>query len=1150
MTEPAFESPYIGLAPYGEDSADLFFGRDDERTLIIGNLRAARLTLLYAQSGVGKSSLLRAGVAARLRELARRSLVERGTAGYVPIVFSSWRDEPTVELAAELPAAVAPFATEPLDPVSGGRMDDAIQAAASAANATLLVILDQFEEYFLYSRREARANRFADELAACIVRGDLRANFLLSVREDAYAGLGDLFRGRIGNLYGNYLHLEYLDRVAAREAIVRPVEYFNSSHGDSPPVEIEPALVEAVLDQVRAGRVAFDTEGRGTLGASNGGGQDRIETPYMQLVMSALWEHERRAGSTVLRLATLEELGGAERIVRSHLDSAMNGLNDEERDTAVEVFNHLVTPSGTKIAHTVPDLAGYSGREPAQVQALVDRLTSGGERILRPVPAAPDDEDRPRVEIFHDVLAPAILSWRSTRTAARLEREKQAAEARATGERRRARTFRALAVVSLVLLAAAVVAFVLARVEANRAVRAQHAALSRELAADSAAALQTGALDRAALLSLEAYQYGNEALARTSLVDAVQATAAMAAYLSGYGGDVTGVAYSPGGGLIASSGSDGRTLVWDLETGRVLHVLAHPGHMATGVAFSPDGKLVASASDDGTITMWSPTTGRLAATLHSPGGSVWGLAFSPDGLTLASADDDGTIALWDVATGRRLRTFYGEQGRINAVAYNAAGTVLASGGNDHRVILWRIADGRRLRTLDVGRGVVNSVAFAPDGGTLAAGGGDNVVSLWNTSTGSRIRTLRGHTNSVDAVAYNPTGTIIASAGADHSVILWDARTGRRITVLRGHSAEVDSVAFSPSGETLASGGDDNHLIVWYTSPNALRRTFALGSPASAVAYSRNGMLLAAGTAAGRVRIWQAGTGRPVRTLAGDHGSVQQVVFSPNGRTIATANGDGTVTLWNATTGTPLRTWTADSTIVYSVAFSSDGRTVASGGSDGTVTLWNAATGARVRTLRGHSDSVYSVAFSPDGHLVAAGSADKSTILWSVVSGRPQQTLNGHTAPVESVAFSPDGRTIATGGDDRTVILWDVSSGRELGDPLSGPNGSVLSVAFSPDRRLLAWGGAGGTTMLWGLTSRLALVLAAHAGSVENVAFSPDGHTLATAGLDGTVQLSGPLPAAIGFGSVRARLCGVVHRSLTHAEWNEFVPNQPYRPTCP
>ncbi|HYZ88082.1 MAG TPA: hypothetical protein VE620_02185, partial [Myxococcales bacterium] len=54
--------PYVGLDYFAERDADLFFGRDAERQMIIGNLRASRLTLLYAQSGVGKSSLLRAGV--------------------------------------------------------------------------------------------------------------------------------------------------------------------------------------------------------------------------------------------------------------------------------------------------------------------------------------------------------------------------------------------------------------------------------------------------------------------------------------------------------------------------------------------------------------------------------------------------------------------------------------------------------------------------------------------------------------------------------------------------------------------------------------------------------------------------------------------------------------------------------------------------------------------------------------------------------------------------------------------------------------------------------------------------------------------------------------------------------------------------------
>ena len=91
-------SPYFGLDYYEEKFGAWFFGRETEGGKIITNLRAARLTLLHAESGVGKSSLLRAGVAWRMRRLADDSLARRGTARFVPVVFSSWKDDPVPEL--------------------------------------------------------------------------------------------------------------------------------------------------------------------------------------------------------------------------------------------------------------------------------------------------------------------------------------------------------------------------------------------------------------------------------------------------------------------------------------------------------------------------------------------------------------------------------------------------------------------------------------------------------------------------------------------------------------------------------------------------------------------------------------------------------------------------------------------------------------------------------------------------------------------------------------------------------------------------------------------------------------------------------------------------------------------------------------------
>jgi hypothetical protein len=190
------DSPYFGLDYYEERYGDWFFGREADGSTIITNLRASRLTLLYGASGVGKSSLLRAGVARRLRQ-ARR--VDREVD--LPIVFSSWSGEPVVQLVEAIESAVQPWLGSSAAPeLSRECLADTIAAAAGAVDAHLVVILDQFEEYLRYRTSERPAERFADELADCLARLDLPASFLISIREDAYAGVGELFRGPFANV--------------------------------------------------------------------------------------------------------------------------------------------------------------------------------------------------------------------------------------------------------------------------------------------------------------------------------------------------------------------------------------------------------------------------------------------------------------------------------------------------------------------------------------------------------------------------------------------------------------------------------------------------------------------------------------------------------------------------------------------------------------------------------------------------------------------------------------------------------------------------------------------------------------------------------------------------------------------------------------
>ena len=139
--------------------------------------------------------------------------------------------------------------------------------------------------------------------------------------------------------------------------------------------------------------------------------------------MQRLWDEERQRGSRALRLGDAARLGGAEQIVRDHVDGALAKLTRPSKDVAASVFDHLVTPSGTKIAHEVGDLAKYAGAAEAELARCW--RSSGDERILRSV--AGDGDARSRYEIFHDVLAEPVLAWKAGHEAQR-ELERQRAE--------------------------------------------------------------------------------------------------------------------------------------------------------------------------------------------------------------------------------------------------------------------------------------------------------------------------------------------------------------------------------------------------------------------------------------------------------------------------------------------------------------------------------------------------------------------------------------------------------------------------------------------------------------------------------------------------------------------------------------------------
>ena len=487
---PVPDAPYKGLQPYAEEDAAIFFGRESERRVLIANLLATRLTLLYGESGVGKSSLLRAGVVSHLREQERLGARPRSAARLRIVFFNEWSGDPVARLVARIEEECHCAGDQPGGTgLAGGGLDrpaalaDTLEAWTAERNVQVLLILDQFEEYFLYHRDEDDEAGFAAQLSRAVNHRGIPVSFLVAIREDALAKL-DRFKGRIPGLFENYLRVRHLRAGQAARAVTGPLERLSRLTPEAEPFGVDPELVAEVLDQVQVGKVVLSVAGRGTVAGTAGRDEadPPIETPYLQMVLSRLWSEERRLGSRRLRLETLRRLGGARQIVRTHLDEAMAALAPDEQAAAAGVFHYLVTPSGSKISHTLADLADYAGLDQARVRAVLAKLSAADVRIVRAVAAPADEDGEPRFEIFHDVLAPAVLDWR-----ARWQVERRGAEEREAGRRlleERARRWRRRRIVGGVLVAVLAVALLGLAVQSERdertAVRQEAAA--REVA--------------------------------------------------------------------------------------------------------------------------------------------------------------------------------------------------------------------------------------------------------------------------------------------------------------------------------------------------------------------------------------------------------------------------------------------------------------------------------------------------------------------------------------------------------------------------------------------------------------------------------------------------------------------------------------------
>ncbi|MFO7537016.1 MAG: protein kinase, partial [Chloroflexota bacterium] len=654
---------------------------------------------------------------------------------------------------------------------------------------------------------------------------------------------------------------------------------------------------------------------------------------------------------------------------------------------------------------------------------------------------------------------------------------------------------------------------------------------SRELALAALTTLDTDP-ELSLLLALQGLQVAHTREAENILHQAL-AVSRVERTLFGHELEVSGLAFSRDGRLLASGSVDTVVRIWEVDSGRELHALTGFEDMIYGLDFDPAGQRLAASSWDGTVRIWNVNTGveQMTLVMPTPDGSrirLDDVEFSPDGQFLAVGGRDQTV-VWDLETEQPWLVF--PQGRYD-VTFSPNGRLLAfrvlktdGAGPEAVVTVWDLEAGQELAILAAN---VIGLAFSPDGKLLAAEvPSPGATRIWHVDLdspetfGQELARLGGAATGSDSstITFLPDNRRVLYLGNESHVKVWNIEGPAEILNVACTPGPF-AVAVNPTGTLVATSNTDGAIKLCRLEPTyewqTLDMTTALPIMFRNVAFSPDGSILYTIHLSERLQAWDtmaAGLLQPgdevflVEDLAFRDG----LAVSPEGDWLTVGTSDGHVYLFDAKTGAELAVLRGDEDgLFWGVAIHPDGTQLAAAGTAGTARVWDPATGEELYALADCADTFMSpaITFSPDGQLLVTVCYTGTVAGWEAATGverfRLTETSN------YGVAISPDGRYMATTGTDAIVRLWDLTTDdgvpREIRQ-MTGHTFLAMSPVFSPDGTRLATGSFDKTIRVWNvMTGAEMLTLRGHTEAVWDVAFSPDGKRLASASWDGTARV--------------------------------------------
>jgi WD40 repeat protein len=1137
------EHPWLGLDSYGEEHRLYFFGRNAEADELLLRVQNNPLTILYGRSGLGKTSLLRAGLLPRLRE--DRASPIRVRLDYTKQVLLSGRE--TSRPAAQLLAELFP---QPQPPLPGNNLPtDALSQLwlhlhrNDYPRPCTHLILDQFEEIFTLGAALPGADmELRDSLMVLIegflpdpVRAFLNADrslvahyqlntlplpVLLALRAE-FVFVLNRWRRHLPALGSNHFELLPLRGLAALDAVYEPgaLRTHYRQEGDK--------LVESPDDADPRPIIPIEIARRLVRDLSKASGDTPLENisavpPLLSVVCKELnaarfAQIDGRDGKLREQIAAIGESTDPNKILGIYYEQSFAGRPPGVRRV---IEDQLLSGDGYRQPRTPEFLceefvknAVPAGEAEKHLDALLDR------RLLTTNDQIPDQT---RYEIIHDVLCPIVAESKAKRRIG--EAAEQRLKEAQTKASKQAMVF-AIVCLTLLLVGAGVSGWIFyskSNEQANLRAKSDVNLASLYLTAATEPDTPENIASAMAAVSQVASSSNTDALtndARMTFLDLLLRTNWMLPLceLSCRPARVNFANLSPDGSIAVTVSNDKLARLWSVPDGKLLQALPHRGSVASA-AFSPDGSKLVTASSANAAYLWKSENGAMKLQAELPHhGPVWSARFSPDATKVVTASDDKTATIWNAENGKILFSLEGHIGPVTEAYFSPDGSKIATASEDKTARIWDAATGKRIAVLEHG-GKVTDVRFNPDSKTrdsVVTACADNNARIWALSAKDPSAKQLRHEDGVNTACFDSVGKTVLTSSVDGTARLWDTETGSEVFRMK-HKNAVWSASFSPSSPLLMTATQDGNAYLWNLNT---RRQYSFplshNNPVRYAEFSRGDdpRVITTTPEGNSATVWDIRLGMSLPTILTSLWGVSDISFDHTGSRFAKISpNEKSVTIQDNISGHDVQLPTEYS--VRSVAMSPDGKNVLAITTTSNselwrterVKVWNIDDPQRPPVQLDHGEPVYFAKFSSDGSRIVTLSRHAAYIWdWQKVSPLTPIRLDhpGSTERLRAADLNKDGTKLAVAAGT-SIWLWDLGRRTRIGEPTRN-YAEIYTIRFSKDGTKLVTSSRDGLAKVWDVAHMSLLSSLPHGdASVFCAAFSPDGEKVATGTNSGAV----------------------------------------------